>query len=56
MEQRDFPGEIRLIFQPAEEIPPGGSERVIAEGGLESVDAVLGMHIFTNHESGSVPV
>ncbi|HET8689699.1 MAG TPA: M20 family metallopeptidase [Methanosarcina sp.] len=53
-ENRDFPGEVRLIFQPAEEIPPGGSERVIAEGGLKDVDAVMGMHIFTNHESGSV--
>lgn len=53
-ENLDFPGEVRLIFQPAEEIPPGGSERVIAEGGLEDVDAVMGMHIFTNHESGSV--
>lgn len=54
LENRDFPGEVRLIFQPAEEIPPGGSERVIAEGGLEGVNAVMGMHIFTNHESGSV--
>ncbi|MDQ1276841.1 MAG: hypothetical protein QG610_2419 [Euryarchaeota archaeon] len=54
VENRDFPGEVRLIFQPAEEIPPGGSERIIAEGGLEGVDAVMGMHIFTNHESGSV--
>jgi amidohydrolase len=54
LENRDFPGEVRLIFQPAEEIPPGGSERVIAEGGLEGVDAVMGMHIFTNHKSGSV--
>jgi amidohydrolase len=53
-ENRDFPGEVRLIFQPAEEIPPGGSERVIAEGGLKGADAVMGMHIFTNHESGSV--
>jgi amidohydrolase len=53
-ENRDFPGEVRLIFQPAEEIPPGGSERVIAEGGLEGVDAVIGMHVFTNHEPGSV--
>ena len=53
-ENRDFPGEVRVIFQPAEEIPPGGSERVIAEGGLEGVDAVMGMHIFTKHESGSV--
>jgi len=53
-ENRNFPGEVRLIFQPAEEIPPGGSERVIAEGGLEGVDAVMGVHIFTNHEAGSV--
>lgn len=53
LKDRNFPGEIRLIFQPAEEIPPGGSARVIAEGGLEGVDAVLGMHVFTNHESGS---
>ncbi|RXA20119.1 amidohydrolase [Methanosarcina sp. MSH10X1] len=53
-ENRNFPGEVRLIFQPAEEIPPGGSARVIAEGGLEGVDAIIGMHIFTNHESGSV--
>jgi amidohydrolase len=56
MENRDFPGEVRLIFQPAEEIPPGGSERIIDEGGLEGVDAVMGIHIFTNHESGSVGV
>ena len=54
LENRDFPGEVRLIFQPAEEIPPGGSERVIAEGGLGGVDAIMGMHIFANHESGSV--
>ncbi|MGB9938719.1 M20 metallopeptidase family protein [Methanosarcina sp.] len=53
-ENRNFPGEVRLIFQPAEEIPPGGSERVIAEGGLKGVDAVMGMHVFTSHESGSV--
>jgi amidohydrolase len=53
-ENRNFPGEIRLIFQPAEEIPPGGSERVIAERGLEGVDAIIGMHIFTNLGSGSV--
>jgi amidohydrolase len=54
LKNRNFPGEVRLIFQPAEEIPPGGSERIIAEGGLEGADAVMGMHIFTNHESGSV--
>lgn len=54
LKNRNFSGEVRLIFQPAEEIPPGGSERIIAEGGLEGADAVMGMHIFTNHESKSV--
>jgi len=53
-ETRNFPGEVRLIFQPAEEIPQGGSKRVIVEGGLDGVDAIMGMHIFTNHESGSI--
>jgi amidohydrolase len=53
-ETRNFPGEVRLIFQPAEEIPQGGSKRVIAEGGIEGVNAIMGMHIFTNHESGSI--
>ena len=46
-EMRDrLPGSVRLIFQPAEEQPPGGAARVIAEGGLKGVDAILGMHIF----------
>ena len=46
-ERRDtFSGSVRLIFQPAEEQPPGGAERVIGEGGLNGVDAILGMHIF----------
>ncbi len=38
-------GDVVLIFQPSEETPPGGAERVIREGGLEGVDAILGLHI-----------
>ena len=52
-ETRNFPGEVRLDFQPAEEIPKV-VKRVIAEGGLHGVDAIMGMHIFINHESGSI--
>jgi|GEM_PF-43959 len=44
--RESLPGSVRLIFQPAEEEPPGGAARVIAEGGLDGVDAILGMHIF----------
>jgi amidohydrolase len=35
---------VRLIFQPAEEVTPGGSLAVIAQGGLEGVDAIFSIH------------
>ena len=54
-EMRDrLPGSVRLIFQPAEEQPPGGAARVIAEGGLDGVDAILGMHIFGYIDLGRI--
>lgn len=54
-EMRDrLPGSVRLIFQPAEEQPPGGAARVIAEGGLYGVDAILGMHIFGYIDLGQI--
>jgi len=38
-----LPGRIRLLFQPAEE-GPGGAPVMIAEGCLEGVDEIYGMH------------
>jgi len=35
---------VRLIFQPAEEVTPGGSLAVIAQGGIEDVDAIFSLH------------
>ena len=49
-----FTGSVRLIFQPAEEQPPGGAARVIEEGGLEGVDAIVGMHIFGAVDVGKI--
>ena len=49
-----LPGSVRLIFQPAEEQPPGGAARVIAEGGLDGVDAIVGMHIFGAVDVGKI--
>ncbi len=49
-----FAGSVRLIFQPAEEQPPGGAARVIEEGGLDSVDAIVGMHIFGAVDVGKI--
>ncbi|WP_292462010.1 amidohydrolase [Methanolobus sp.] len=50
--QDSFSGTVRLIFQPAEEVPPGGAQRVIEQGGLEGVDAVIGLHIFGDVDMG----
>jgi amidohydrolase len=52
-----FVGNIKFIFQPAEEIPPeGGAKRMIAEGVLldPPVDAILGVHIWPDVLSGEV--
>ncbi|WP_367924114.1 M20 family metallopeptidase [uncultured Ruthenibacterium sp.] len=38
-------GELRFIFQHAEEVPPGGAVEVIAAGVLDGVDEVYGLHL-----------
>ncbi|GAB3295890.1 M20 family metallopeptidase [Parasphingorhabdus pacifica] len=39
-----LPGRIRLIFQPAEEVMPGGALDVLAAGGLDGVERIFGLH------------
>lgn len=55
-EDRNFKGTVRLIFQRAEEQPPGGAVTIIREGGLKSVDYVIGQHVTANFDSGKVAV
>ena len=45
-------GTIRLLFQRAEERPPGGAGYLINGGALKGVDYVIGQHVFTRFESG----
>ena len=35
---------VRLIFQPAEEVIPGGAQRVIEQGGIRGVDRIFAVH------------
>ena len=35
---------VRLIFQPAEEVQPGGALDVLAQGALEGVERIFGLH------------
>jgi amidohydrolase len=43
------PGRVRLIFQPSEELTDehnvGGAQRMIEDGAMEGVDAVVGLHV-----------
>jgi amidohydrolase len=41
---RDLGVAVRLIFQPAEEVIPGGAHEVVAHGGLDGVDRIFGIH------------
>jgi amidohydrolase len=50
----ELPGRVRLIFQPAEEVMPGGALDVIAAGGIDKVDAIFGLHCDPRLEVGRV--
>ncbi|GAA5150386.1 amidohydrolase [Pseudonocardia eucalypti] len=39
-----LPGRVRLIFQPAEEVQPGGALDMVAEGVLEDVERIFALH------------
>lgn len=40
-----LPGNVRFIFQPSEEQPPGGARPMIENGALDGVNAILGLHV-----------
>ncbi|GAA2884849.1 M20 family metallopeptidase [Streptosporangium fragile] len=48
-----LPGRVRLIFQPAEELP-GGALEVMASGGISGVDRVFGLHCDPRLDVGKV--
>ncbi|NII84898.1 MULTISPECIES: M20 family metallopeptidase [unclassified Pedobacter] len=52
----DFGGTIKLIFQPAEELLPGGASIMIKEGVLENPkpDYIVGQHVMPLIDAGKV--
>jgi len=43
----ELEGERRLLFQPAEEVSPGGAVGMIEAGALQGVDAIYGVHLWS---------
>ncbi|MEK5476922.1 amidohydrolase [Paenibacillus sp. FSL R5-0407] len=46
-QKEELEGEIRLIFQPAEEVCPGGAVSMIEAGALKGADVIYGVHLWT---------
>jgi len=49
-------GRARLIFQPGEEVPPGGAQALIAGGVLNGVSAALGLHLWSPLPTGTAVI
>lgn len=49
-------GEVRFIFQHAEELLPGGAEELVQLGVLDGVDMVIGAHLWLGMPFGQVGV
>lgn len=52
----EFSGEVRFVFQHAEELYPGGAEQLVQAGVMDGVDAVVGAHLWLPLECGKVGV
>jgi amidohydrolase len=52
----DFKGTVKVLFQPAEEVPPGGAQAMIRDGALEDpkVDASIGLHVASDMPAGQI--
>ncbi len=49
-----LPGRVRLVFQHAEEVMPGGALDVLAAGGLDGVERIFGLHCDPRLEVGRI--
>lgn len=49
-------GDVKLIFQHAEELTPGGAEEMVEAGVMDGVDWVVGIHLWSPLESGKIGI
>ncbi len=49
-----LPGNVRVIFQPSEEVLAGGSSQMIEDGALEGVSAIFGLHVYPYLKTGQI--
>ena len=52
--RQELAGEVRFMFQHAEEKPPGGARQLVDAGVMEGVDLVVGAHVAAIKDVGKV--
>ncbi len=52
--KEELPGNVRIIFQPSEEVLSGGSSQMIESGALEGVSAIFGLHVYPYLRTGQI--
>ncbi|MEU1333128.1 amidohydrolase [Streptomyces sp. NPDC005865] len=55
-ERGELPHPVRLVFQPAEEVLPGGATDAIASGALDGVGKILAVHCDPRVDAGRIGV
>ncbi|HWJ67421.1 MAG TPA: amidohydrolase [Nocardioides sp.] len=53
-EQGLLRGRVRLLFQPAEEVMPGGAKHLISHGALEGVQRIFALHCDPSVDVGAI--
>lgn len=60
LSQEKLPGTVRFFFQPAEEVEDeegvSGAPRMIEDGAMEGVDAVLALHVYAGLAVGDIEI
>ncbi|MBA1394001.1 amidohydrolase, partial [Lactobacillus sp. XV13L] len=54
--RNQFAGTVQVLFQHAEELPPGGAKDIVASGYLKNIDAIIGLHIIPFNPVGSINI
>jgi amidohydrolase len=52
----EFAGEVRFLFQHAEEVQPGGAAQLVDAGVMDGVDMVVGTHLMSGIDVGKTVV
>ncbi|MBM7643953.1 amidohydrolase [Scopulibacillus daqui] len=54
--KNDINGEVRFIFQHAEELPPGGAREMVEAGVMDDVDEIIGLHLMSPLPKGKIGI